>query len=165
MTMSVREKLQDPKTGLTAAAILAIAAVTIATVSLWPNTRRSNPKLAFYSDDDGQSFFEDSIYKLAPFDHDGKTAVIATVFSVNGHKYVVYLRRFTPEAKKKLQAVLDANPDQPYKMTNLLMRPEFGQEGMEVKLPGKDNPWLPGWKLSTLHVEIPDNGVPTPVFP
>ena len=73
-------------------------------VHLGGNARRSATK-AFYSDDDGKICFVDEAEKIAPFDHNGKPAYKALVASCDGgkNKFVVYLQRYTAEAKKILE--------------------------------------------------------------
>src|SRR4051812_12636877 len=58
-------------------------------------------KQAYFSDDDGQSFFIDQASQVAPFDHNGKEAVAAHVYSIpHGKPFVGYLERATsPEAR------------------------------------------------------------------
>jgi len=91
---------------------------------------------AFFTIDDGKNYFVDDAAKIPPFDYQGKQAVRAYVFSCNGTKKVEYLQRYTPEAKKKLEAAT-ANKG----------RPDFGImdqvqfTGVEVKKPG-DKDWV-----------------------
>ncbi len=142
--ISIRETLQNRAAGLVIAAILFAAAITIGAHYLWPNKwSRINPYEVFYSDDDGQTYFEDSIYKLAPFDHNGKIANIAIVYTDGQRNYVGYLERYTPQARKQLQDFYDSHPDTPYETINLMASPQISLNGMELKMPGKDQPWLP----------------------
>lgn len=54
----------------------------------------------YYSVDDGQSFFVFGAENIAPFDYKGKTAVRAHVFEAGGKRFVGYLERYIPEARK-----------------------------------------------------------------
>ncbi len=65
------------------------------------------PTQAYYSVDDGQTFFADDINLVPPFEKDGKMAVRAHVFTCDGGKtpFVAYLERYTPEAKGKIEAM------------------------------------------------------------
>src|ERR1700722_4242395 len=65
--------------------------------------RLPDPLTAFYSDDDGKTYFKDSIYKFAPFDHNGKEADLAYVFECDSGKFVGMLGRYTPKMKKQLE--------------------------------------------------------------
>jgi hypothetical protein len=54
----------------------------------------------FFSDDDGTTWFEDDGTKVAPFDHNGKQAVLAKVFECKtGKPFVGYLMKFSDEAR------------------------------------------------------------------
>ncbi|MCS7033637.1 MAG: hypothetical protein NZ561_06535 [Phycisphaerae bacterium] len=56
----------------------------------------------FYTIDDGKTWFADSYHKLAPFEKDGKEAVVAHVYRDldNKQDFVAYLSRVTPEGRK-----------------------------------------------------------------
>ena len=54
---------------------------------------------AFYTIDDGKTWFADSAEKLPPFDHDGKEAVGAVVYQCGGKQFVNHLIRYTPAGK------------------------------------------------------------------
>jgi hypothetical protein len=96
------------------------------------------PQRAFYSVDDGKTWFEDSASQIAPFDHSGKEAVRAYVFTSDGGKtkWVGYLERCTAQAKT---AILNARngkgePEE-------IVRRRLGG-GVEVKKPN-DTKWVP----------------------
>ena len=61
------------------------------------------PTKDWYTIDDGQTWFKDSNRKVPPFDHGGKEAVFAMVYECHGKKFVGYLKRYKPEAKRKLE--------------------------------------------------------------
>lgn len=64
---------------------------------------------AFYSVDDGATWFVDSADQISGFEHEGRPAYRAYVFRAPGvEPFVGYLERYTPEARAKLQARLDA---------------------------------------------------------
>jgi hypothetical protein len=125
--------------------LLLIAAVSLA-YQFWPQ-RKPNISMTYYSDDDGQSWFQDSSFKVAPFDHNGKTAVIAEVYTYdNGDKsFCAYLAKYTPAAKKRLETAF-ADVQSKGQLPNtvgLLHDRSFIQSGMVVKRPGRNNDWLP----------------------
>lgn len=64
-------------------------------------TRPRIPTRAYYTIDDGQTWFEDDISKVAPFEHEGKTAYRVQLFTCDDGKTVfpTYLERYTPQAK------------------------------------------------------------------
>lgn len=90
---------------------------------------------AYFSDDDGKSYFPDDARKVTPFDHNGKSAVLCFVFSCDDSKtkFVGYLQRYTPEGKKMRESQLKP------------AGPKMGVEEMiipiEVKKPG-DKEWV-----------------------
>jgi len=62
---------------------------------------------AYFTDDDGATYFADEIIKAPPFDHNGKEAVRCYVFSCPGHgKFVGYLEKFTKEMQARISARL-----------------------------------------------------------
>src|SRR4051812_16280853 len=108
MTMGIREKLSTNKHLGTAAGVgLFVIAAFIAVRTFWP-VKQANLDRAYYSDDDGKTWFADSAFRVAPFDHNGKTAVVAHVYNyADGKKeFCAYLAQFTPEAKSKLEAAI-----------------------------------------------------------
>jgi hypothetical protein len=162
---SVRESLQNNrKLGLTFAAILCLCAAGISSYYLWPRGEKVDPTITYYSDDDGQTYFKDSVYKFAPFDHDGRTAVEAVIAESGGHTFVAYLTRFTPEARKKLQDKYDdaVKNNLPVQQTVLdfMSNPPISMEGMEVKLPGSGHEWVPRSQLRYLDVKSPNGSLP-----
>lgn len=64
------------------------------------------PERCFYTTDDGATLFADSLSQFPPFDHDGRPAVRAYVFSCDGgkHQWVQYLEKYSNEAKKEAGA-------------------------------------------------------------
>lgn len=93
---------------------------------------------AWYTDDNGKTWFADDSRKLPPFDHDGKQAVACFVYTCDGGKteYVSYLLRVSPAGQKEIQ---DLIKKQQAGDTNIRL-PELP---MEVELPGAgDNGWV-----------------------
>lgn len=125
---------------------------------------------AFYSTDDGKTWFADDVNKVPPFDKDGKPAVLAYVYTCDGGKtkFVGSLRRYTPEAAKKLTEIR-ANPNASDPSTFEVI----SMQGEEVRKPGDPaNKWVnqtrdyAGW-ARVVNVTCPD-GKPDnlePVFP
>lgn len=145
--MFIRKKLADDKRMGIAIAIvlLAVAALALA-VQFWPQ-RKPNLALAYYSDDDGQTWFKDSAFRVAPFDHDGKTAVMAEIYNYdNGSKeFCAYLAKYADETKRQLeQAIADAQAKGlPPGSVALYNDRAFLNSGTMVKLPGSKNSWIP----------------------
>lgn len=85
------------------------------------------------------ALFVDDVNKIPPFDHNGKQAFKAVVYSGGGKKWVNHLVRYTPEVKKKLEAEAAENLKK-----GITTGPDFssaGDGGTEVKKPGP-GPWL-----------------------
>lgn len=88
---------------------------------------------AFYSDDEGKTWFVDDIGKFPPFDHNGKPAYRAAVFRcARGDPFVAYLQRFSNREKAEIKAAIAKDPDQ---------KAHWMQAPAEIKKPG-DSHWL-----------------------
>lgn len=103
----LREYLRvHPSIGIAAAS----GVILIGTAVLWAELRGPNrvnsPSLNFYTDDDGATQFKDDATKSTPFDHDGKPAVRAYMFTCDGggHKWVGYLEKHSDADKRKIDA-------------------------------------------------------------
>jgi hypothetical protein len=97
---------------------------------------RSGGAQAYFSDDDGKTYFPDAATKVPPFDHGGKEAVRAHVLKCDGKTFVNFLERYTPEGKKKMEAMGGKPPvGDPTAMESVR------SAGMEVKRPG-DKEWI-----------------------
>jgi hypothetical protein len=59
--------------------------------------------VAFYTTDDGQTFFRDDFERIPPYDKSGKQAVRAVVFEANGKPFVGYMSRFSQSAKAAIE--------------------------------------------------------------
>jgi hypothetical protein len=159
---SIRESLQkNRKASLTAAVIMILLAGGIAVDYFWPTTTRVDPTKSFYSDDDGTTYFTDSVFRFPPFDHNGKTAFAAMIAESGGHHFVGYLMRYTPEARKQLQQKYDdamSNGLPVQQAVGGLMTELAGE--MEVKLPGNDQPWISRAQVGRLNVRSQDGKLP-----
>lgn len=102
---------------------------------------RSNPQLtyagkAFFSDDDGKTWFIDDESKLPPFDHNGRQAYRAVLYRcATGKPFVAYLERYSSSDLAKLaemrKAALARDPNSP----TPTLPP--GASHFEVKKPGE----------------------------
>jgi len=134
--MGLPDKIQQKPA---VAASIAVAALIFAAILIYHQTLgqpRRNVKLmnsAFYSDDDGQTFFIDDDTKLPPFLHDGKIAVRAAVYrTADGKLFVAYLQKFSDAQLKEIEAAIAAHPDE---------ADHWRGGRTEVKKPG-DSKWL-----------------------
>lgn len=174
--MSIRETINNnpAATGIVAIAIVVVALVA----AFWPSGsgRPDMPKGGFFSDDDGNSYFTDALDKIAPFDHDGKTAYKAHVFAYKGQKpFVAVLERYTPKGKKaaesyrtkleELRNKKDASP--PAMSQDMFMLEDTMMKEVEVKKPG-DGKWLNRMDpaaMTLFDLKLEAGSLPEPVFP
>jgi hypothetical protein len=96
---------------------------------------------AFFSVDDGKSWFADDATKVPPFTKDGKEAVRAHVYrSADGTKFVNHLERFKPEAKQALEDAKKADQQLKQRPDRTAIQSAY-IGGREVKRPGDAN-WV-----------------------
>ena len=168
--MGVREEIdKHPKTVAGVALIVVAVALTVLVYSLWPTTQQAISK-AYYTDDDGATWFVDTIDHVPPFDHDGKIAVRVNLYTCDESKtsFVGYLERNTPAAKKKLEAEFAAAKAQGKPITGVSFTPDIFVSGTEIKKPGKG-----AWMLRSnypasykvMDVQFPNGGTVDSVFP
>ena len=140
--MGIRETLnQNPgiTTGATAGIIL-LALIFI----IYQLSGGSGPQIAteaFYTTDDGATWFADDAEKIPPFDKDGKPAYRVYVYKcADGKEFVSHLERYTPDAKAKLEEFRTKGPEaaaDPGVMEMIYMG------GVEVKDPATgDKGWV-----------------------
>ena len=152
-------------------AIVAIAGISVG-YQLVGSRPHGSALDAFYSTDDGRTWFTDTGSLLPPFDRDGKVAVQAYVYQCNGKQFVGYLERLTPKALKLTHdldvAVKNARPgDAPPE--NLAEMQTARRWGREVKKPG-DKKWVgvnssEGSRVTTVKCPDGSNGTPEMVYP
>lgn len=90
---------------------------------------------AFFTVDDGKTWFADSADKIPPFDHEGQQAVRVHVFTCDGGKtkFAAFMERYTPDAAQKLAAVRSGNASGNVDLGAFEM---IEITGKEVKKPG-----------------------------
>jgi hypothetical protein len=95
---------------LVAGSLLLISAAVAGLQFNRSGTGGSGRVKAFFSFDDGKSWFADDASKLPPFEKDGKQAVLAHVYRAsNGTVFVNHLERFKPDAKRALESARNAD--------------------------------------------------------
>jgi hypothetical protein len=139
--VGIRETL-NKNPGLTTGATAGIILLAIGFI-IYQLTGGGTPGMAteaYFSTDDGKTWFADDINKVAPFDKDGKPAYKAYVYKCpGGDPFVSHLERYTPEAKKAMEAAMKSNdPNNPILMEDVQMT------GVEVRKPGQGDP-VKGW--------------------
>ena len=160
--MGISETLEKNKTAATIAAVALIALAVAYIVYQQRPGNRLIESAAYFTTDDGETWFVDDIGRIPPFDHKGKVASRVKMYSCDGGatKFVGYLERFTPPAKAKLEkAVADgggnlSSAELPF------ADPDIQPGGVELKKPGPGNKWV-AWKeakayAAVLRVTCPD---------
>ena len=104
--MGIRQKMNENPamtTGLTIGIIvLAIIAILFQALHKPAETRPQTQ--AYFSDDDGKTWFLDDIKKMPPFDHNGKQAFRAVIIKCGDSKPRVWrLESYDPDELKKIQ--------------------------------------------------------------
>jgi hypothetical protein len=96
--------LDRHKKATTVVALLGIlAAGGWLTYFYWPGPDLSPPIFAWYSVDNGATWFQDSAERIPPFEHEGKQAVRLHLYSCDDGKttFVGYLQKLPEEVFKK----------------------------------------------------------------
>lgn len=135
--MGIREKLNENPviTGAVTGAVILAALIWIL-YDQFP-TSASSITTAFYTVDDGQTWFADDAYRVTPFDYNGQPAVKAYVFKCSdGGEFVGFLERFTEEGRKQVQKMLDEGVAPEYATAEI----DYAV-AIEVKRPGQSE-WV-----------------------
>ena len=174
--MSIRESIQQSPRITAAAAVLVIigTAVWIYSSSSSDLTQRLLTTRAFYTVDEGKTWFLDDAEKIPPFQHEGRTAYRVQVYSSSGGKnqFAGYLMRYTTDAAKRLEAAKRGDaaaariqPGRPM----LSLVDELAISGTEIKKPGAGNAWVRRSDIQAaqpiLDVRGPDGQPADPVLP
>jgi hypothetical protein len=160
--MSVREKLNDKKLGIgVAVGLIVVAGLVLGHYFLSHWTPSVNVTQAYFTDDDGQTYYKDTVYQFPPFEKGGKTVSLVTLGESNGHRFIAFLSRYTPSAQKELQKRYDdaVKNGLSVQKTMLDSMTYFGGQ-MEVKLPGSGHSWVPTSQVGRLDVRSPDGKIP-----
>jgi hypothetical protein len=103
--VGIRETL-NRSPGISAGAVGGVILLAVIYIIYYMSGNSSSipnpPSKMWYTVDDGKTYFADSADKVPPYDYQGKTAVLCHVFTCDKGKtkFVGYLQRFTPRAKK-----------------------------------------------------------------
>ena len=124
--------------------ILLLAAIIVALIAvIWNNHRNAVAEAnarpqAYFSVDDGATYFVESADLIPPFDYKGKPAYRARVFAndaANQKKWVGYLERYTPQGKSQIERARRGEGDPESVVLRVLAN------SVEVKKPGQSN-WV-----------------------
>ena len=169
--MGVRESIERHRgwaAGIAAVGILAAAVFAFRASASSPVTAAKAAQ-GYYTVDDGASFFEAPADLVPPFEHHGKTAVRAAVFTCDGGttKFVGYLERYPATAKQQIEAAQQALKGGDQQVSP----PAAAFAQVEVKKPGAGGKWVArsagAAAAEILHVRPPPGtaGTPEPVTP
>ena len=134
--MAIRETIQrHPRASLVASVLVILTVLGVAYASYKRSMPGSIAGQAF-SSDDGASWFVDASDPIPPFDHKGKPAVTAHLArpDAGGTLKVIYLERFTPDARTVAQKIRSKSPVSADDLHQL-------SAGHEYKTPGE-----PQWR-------------------
>ena len=164
--MGIRELLKSRQS---LAVVVAAVMIVGAAVAIFVQARDTTggPGRAYFTTDDGNTYFADSGTKLPPFDKNGKPAYRAHVFECGGKRVVGYLSRYRPEVFQALEEAKAArNTGKPPR--NAAALASIGSYGLEVKRPG-ETVWVSQAdtrRATAIRVfRCPDGGTPTEVDP
>src|ERR1035437_8173586 len=102
--MGLREILRHKITAMVVIPLALLALAVVAWQSAGGSSSYTRVGKAFYTDDDGVTFFVDSADKIMPFDHNGKPAVGAAVYAAaDGKPFSAYLMRHSAVALRAFE--------------------------------------------------------------
>jgi hypothetical protein len=172
--MGLRETINEkPRVAVAVAGGLVFLGLVAAVLQLRGSAPPAGPEFtrAFFSVDDGKTWFEGDATKLAPFDHEGKPAVRAYVYRCGGTEFVNHLERYKPDAKRTLEEAAKPDPTRTAPPNNMGAIQAAHLGGREVKRPG-DAKWTPAADFRAAGAIIApkcpgsaDGGRPEPIQP
>lgn len=165
--MGIREKLnQSPSIAVLVVAVVLIASVLMIAFRITQDSGTGPAKQAYFTIDDGKTWFPDDNAKLSPFIKDGKPAHRVFVWTSDGGKtkFVSHLERYTEEARQKVEQALAQKQAFDPGLRQLLI-----SSGIEVKAPGESQ-WVKlgspqGAKVATPQSPDGKSGSIEPVVP
>ena|SRR5687767_13437968 len=127
------QQLKESRYGMgVAVAILLVAAIALGYQMLSGRevVGAAAATSAFYTDDNGKTFFKDDTDKLPPFEHNGKQAFRCDVFQdAGGKQFVGLIYRFTESGRQQMQDYLPKKS----KDADGAARRAIEERGMQVK--------------------------------
>lgn len=100
--MGIRETLNRGST-LTVGVVVCAVAVCAVVIGMELHVGKGEPpKYAYYTTDDGKTWFSDSAIKLAPFDHNGSPAVRCFVFKGPNGEFAGLLEKLSDDIHASL---------------------------------------------------------------
>jgi hypothetical protein len=158
--MGTREKInENKKLGVGVGIAIIIIGIGIFSFQLRGSSDSNAqpiPTQAFYTDDNGKTFFKDDIKKVVPFAHNGKQAYRADVFKgADGKEFVGLIYRYTDAGRKEMEEFINKK----VKDRDGLTRLSIERRGMEVKpVGGNDKAWLPNDEMTSERLQMSVKG-------
>jgi hypothetical protein len=138
--VGIRETLnKNPKQTYIFVGIILFLTIAVIAYSIRSEAPPKARTKAYYTDDDGKTFFVDDIKKAAPFDRNGKMVYLAHVYICEANKdkkFVGYVEMYNPAEREMLVKITD-----PIKADN--ERKRMDVYSRMVKWPGPENRWVP----------------------
>jgi hypothetical protein len=153
--MGVVQTLNEPrKLGVGVAAAVVLVGIGMLGYRLFGVRETINAAAhtsAFYTDDDGKSFFTDNSNKMVPFDHDGKQAYRADVFQgADGKQFVGLIYRHTDSGRQAIESYFAKNS----KGSDGLDRQIMERGRMQVRRAGAaEKTWLLNDEVTTERLQ------------
>jgi hypothetical protein len=105
--MGIRESLNESKKlGIGVGGAILVVALALLGYQLYGGSSGvgTPPKTAFYTDDNGKTFFEDDVLKVSPFERNGKQAYRADVFQCSdGKRFVGFIYRHNDSGRQQVE--------------------------------------------------------------
>lgn len=167
--MGIREMVGENRRVVMGGAVAVLVVACLGLVA-WSWTSggepsRSSAGRAFYTVDEGKSYFRDDSAKTPPFEHEGRQAVRALVYRCGDREFVGVLVRYAAQplasrggSTRGKQGSAGAGPG------TAEVKPS--PMGMEIKRPGETN-WVRQYgskeAMEIMRVRCPDGSSGTPV--
>jgi hypothetical protein len=142
-TMSLRDRIEQRPQVFVPIALVVIVATLFFALRSHHAGDMAIPSAAYYSTDDGATFFTDAANRISPFGHQGTPAYRAMVYTCDGGKtrFVAYLQRLTEEARRRVAISGNSSLDS-------AAIDRLGVADIEIKKPGSNNAWINRTNLS-----------------
>lgn len=139
---------------------LVIVVIAVALFVVFRQVKALSPSMedqAFFSVDDGKTWFLDNVHQIPPFDHGGQPAVRVYLYTCKGNPqpFVGYMERYTDSARKQLLDLREKAKAQPTREKALMVSMQamgIQQTGTEYKKPGYKD-----WSKTSIAVKC-DSG-------
>jgi hypothetical protein len=100
--MGIRETLNRNSVLTVGTIVCAIAFCAVVIGMELRGNKGEPPKYAYYTTDDGKTWFSDSAIRLPPYDHDGSPAVRCIVFKGPNGQYAGLLEKLSDDTRARL---------------------------------------------------------------